>query len=160
RLAREVEVRQWKENKSEKKQGKDKVITYDYEQVWSSKKPPSSLTFNKKAGHENPSSKPYDDAKYNAAEVKLDAFTLTPGQIDKIPAEEPLPIADELLAKVPDDLKGQVKATGDGLLYVGANPDAPKVGDCRIRYKMAKPQTVSVVAKQEGNRLVPYPVEG
>jgi uncharacterized protein (TIGR02996 family) len=160
RLAREVEVRQWKENKSEKKQGKEKVITYDYEQIWSSKKPPSSGTFNKKAGHENLPAKPYEDARYSAATVKLGAFTLTPGQVEKLPADEPLAVTEEMLARVPAELKGQVKATADGQLYVGANPDAPQVGDCRIRYKVARPQTVSVVARQEGSRLVPYPVEG
>ncbi len=160
RLTREVEVRQWKENKTEKKQGNEKIITYDYEQIWSTKSPPSSSSFNKRAGHENPAGKPYDDAKYHAATVTLGAFTLIPGQIEKIPADEAFPITAEMLAKLPGDLKGQVKVTDDGILYVGANPDAPSVGDCRIRYKIAKPQVISVVARQQGSQLAPYPIEG
>lgn len=159
RLAREVEVRQWKENKSETKKGNDKVITYTYDEIWSSKRPPSSSTFNDKK-KKNPDGKPYNDATYNAVEVKLGAFALTTGEVGQIKADEAMPITEDMLAKVPDDLKGTVKATADGWLYVGANPDAPRVGDCRIRYKIAKPQTITVVAKQEGSRLVPYPVAG
>lgn len=159
RLVREVEVRQWKETKTEKKQGKEKIPVYTYEPIWSTKRPASSVTFNDKTKR-NPDSKPYEDARYTAAEVKLGAFTLTPEQVAKIPAEEALPITEEMAAKVPEDLKGLVKPTQDGLLYVGVSSDDPKVGDCRIRYKVAKPQTISIVAKQEGNRLVPFPVEG
>ncbi len=159
RLVREVEVYQYKEKKTEKKKGNDKVITYTYDEIWSKSTPPSSLTFNDKK-KKNPDKKPYDDASYNAAEVKLGAFALTPGQVGQIKADEALPITEEILAEVPDEVKGSVKATADGLLYVGANPDAPRVGDCRIRYKLAKPQTITVVAKQESGRLVPFPVEG
>lgn len=159
RLVREVEVRQWKETKSEKKQGKDKVVTYSYEQIWSTKKPASSIAFHEKTKI-NPGGKPYEDAHYNATEARLGAFALTSSQIDKVPADEALPITEEMLAKIPEDLKGQARPTQDGLLYVGGNADDPKVGDCRIRYKVAKPQTLSVIAKQEGNRLIPFPVEG
>lgn len=159
RLVREVEVRQWKETKTEKKQGKEKVPVYTYEPIWSTKKPPSSIAFNDKTKI-NPTSKRYEDEKYRAAEVKLGAFVLAPEQIDKVPAEEALPVSEEMFAKLPEDLKGQVKRTQDGLLYVGSNPDDPKVGDCRIRYKVANPQTLSVIAKQQGNGLMPFPVEG
>src|SRR5262249_1711227 len=90
---------------------------------------------------------------------KVGAFTLTPAQVDQIPATEALPLTEDLLAMLPDDLKGQGKLTADGWLFVGANPDAPRVGDARIRYKVARPQTVTVVARQSGNTSPPYPSE-
>ncbi|HWG45415.1 MAG TPA: TMEM43 family protein [Gemmataceae bacterium] len=161
RLAREVEVYQWKETKTEKKSGKDKTVTYEYTQIWSNKKPPSSFAFHTPTGHTNPSDKPFVDEKFKAAEVKVGAFTLTPSQVDHIPPEEALPVTEDVLAKLPAERKAEAKITADGLLFVGANlggnPDAPKVGDARIRYKIAKPQTVTVVAKQTGNTFAPYP---
>jgi Ran GTPase-activating protein (RanGAP) involved in mRNA processing and transport len=156
RLVREVEIRQWKETKTEAKKKGEKTVTYEYNQVWSRDKPPSSSSFHTPAGHANPTDRPYADAKFNAAEVKLGAFILTPAQLDRIPAEEALAVSDAMLATVPDELKGRAKAAPDGSLFVGTSADAPQVGDVRVRYKVAKPQTVTVVAKQTGDTFAPY----
>jgi uncharacterized protein (TIGR02996 family) len=164
-LSRDVEVRQWKENKTESKKGKDKAtVTYDYEQIWSSKKPPSSSTFFKKEGHENPPDKPFADDKFAATDARLGAFALTPAQLKHLSATDPLPVTEEMLAKVPDEFKDRAKVAPDGLLFIGTNPgstpQAPQVGDVQIRYKVVKPQTVTVLARQTGNTFAPFTAQG
>jgi len=157
RLVRETEAFAWKETKTEKKKDSEKTVTYTYDGAWSHAKPASSKSFNTPKGHENPSDKPYADESFEAADVQMGAFTLTPAQGKQIPAKEALPLSEDLLATLPEDLKGTVKVTGDGWLFIGTNPEGPKVGDARIRYKVAKPQTVTVIAKQTGNTFAPYP---
>jgi Ran GTPase-activating protein (RanGAP) involved in mRNA processing and transport len=155
RLVREVEGYQWKETKTESKKKGDKSVTYEYTKIWSKDKPVASSSFHTPAGHENPAAKPYADESFNAA-AKVGAFTLSPDQVKRLPAEEALPVTDALLTKLPEDLKGKAKPQPDGALFVGANADAPQVGDARVHYKIAKPGAVSVVAKQTGNTLTPY----
>jgi Ran GTPase-activating protein (RanGAP) involved in mRNA processing and transport len=157
RLVRETEAYVWKETKKESKKDKEKTTTYSYDGAWSHDKPPASRSFNTSKGHENPTDKPYPGDKFKAADVKVGAFTLTPAQVDQVPATEALPLTEDMLSPLPDALKGKVKLTSDGWLFKGANPDAPQVGDARIRYKVAKPQTVTVVARQSGNSFTPYP---
>jgi Ran GTPase-activating protein (RanGAP) involved in mRNA processing and transport len=158
RLGRKVEVYQWKETKSESKKGDKKVVSYTYKQAWSPDKPAGG--FAEPAGHANPADKPYADTAFNAADVKVGAFALAPRQVERLPADEDLPVTEAMLTSVPDALKGRAKATPDGLLFVaaepGSTPDAPRVGDARVRFKVARPQTVTVVARQSGHALEPY----
>src|SRR5690349_13159295 len=42
------------------------------------------------------------------------------------------------------------------MLYRGADPAAPAIGDIRIRYTAVPSQTMSVIAAQAGNTLAPY----
>ncbi len=156
RLTREVEVYQWKETKTETKKNDKTIVTYKYTLIWSKGKPPRN--FVEPVGHMNPADKPYADGQWAAAKVRVGPFTLRPEQASQIPADEPLAITPELLAKVPNDLKANID--GEGRLYLG-DPEAPQVGDARIRYKLARPQTVTLVAKQTGDTFEPYaPAEG
>jgi Ran GTPase-activating protein (RanGAP) involved in mRNA processing and transport len=156
RLTRDVEVYQWKETKTEGK--KDAKPTYKYKADWHKEKP--ATKFAEPGGHVNPDRKPYEDAKLNAKDVKVGAFTLTSAQVEKIPVDENLPVTTELLAALPDDLKGRAKPGPDGVLFVGiGTPEAPQVGDARIRFKIARPQTVSLVAKQTQSTFEPFTPE-
>ena len=42
------------------------------------------------------------------------------------------------------------------MLYVGTNPAAPQIGDQRIRWRIARPAEVSVIAAQQGDGFAPY----
>jgi hypothetical protein len=162
RLIREVELYQWKETKSEVKKDSKKIVTYKYTQVWSKDKPGKG--FAEPAGHVNPPEIPYANSKQDAKEVKLGAFALSHKQVDRLPADEILPITGEMVSQSPASLKGLLAADPEGYLFVGSQPghtpDAPQVGDVRIRYKVAKPQTITVVAKQTQGGFEPFTPEG
>src|SRR5207248_1957826 len=104
--------------------------------------------------------KPYADKKFVAQDVKVGAFALSPSQVERLPTDENLTVTPEMLAALSDDLKPRAKVDSEGRLFVaaeaGGTPDAPRIGDARIRYKVAKPQTISLTAKQMQNSFVPY----
>jgi Ran GTPase-activating protein (RanGAP) involved in mRNA processing and transport len=158
RLTREVETYQYKENKEEEKKKDSKpTVTYTYDRVWSKDDPPKKFS-----GPKAPTNEPrrHANAKNNAPNIKLGAFTLPPSLIEKIPANEDWPVTADMLEKLPDEVKKVAKVTEDGLLFVGvdenSNPKNPQIGDERIRFKVAKPQTVSVLSGQSGSTFAPY----
>jgi uncharacterized protein YjbI with pentapeptide repeats len=150
RLSRKVEMYQWQEKKESKKKGNDTITSYTYDRTWSDK-PIDSSKFNQQSGHENPPW-PFEAKSWQAGDVTLGSFTLAPSLIDKIKGEERLPATDS--GKLPDNVK-----VHDGQFYKG-DPASPAVGDARIEYKVAKPGTISVVAKQAQNGLVPFQDDG
>jgi Leucine-rich repeat (LRR) protein len=158
RLARgEVELYQWIETKTKK--DKKEVVTVKAE--WSKDRPKRV----EKQQPPNPTDKPYKDATFNAQNVKLGAFTLPDALVQKLDVKEALDITPDVLAKLNPDVKDRAQVDGEGRLFIsaegGSKPDNPKVGDVRLRYKVFKPQTVTVVAKQTGSSFEPYqPSEG
>lgn len=148
RLSRKVEVYQWQEKKEFKKKGKETVVSYHYDLIWSAKLLDSSK-YNDRS-HDNPTSLPFAEKTWEAREVTCGAFKLSPGLVKQIANDERLPAEDK--GKLPE----KVKAHSDGLYYRAEDPTKPVAGDARIEFKAVKPGTVSVVAKQVGNGLEAY----
>jgi Ran GTPase-activating protein (RanGAP) involved in mRNA processing and transport len=160
RLDREVEMSYYKETKQESKKDGKTVVTYKHEQLWSKEKPKKLES--PPAGQQNPSEKPYPDQTFTASDVHLGAFTLTSSQVGKIPAKENLTVTNDMLAGLPGDLKDKARVDGEGRLYLstgGGTVDNPRVGDVRIRYKVARTQVVTVVARQAGTSFEPFTPE-
>jgi hypothetical protein len=152
---------QWKEDSESKKVkkagGKEVTETvYTYSKVWSDSTINSS-SFKEREGHENPGSKPFDSQSWQAKLVTIGAFELPPSLIGRITSEEKLPVGgaasggDSQPAKLPENFK-----VNDGGFYKGADPAAPAVGDLRIDFRVVKPATVSLIAKQVKNTFEPY----
>lgn len=170
KLARNVEMYQWHENKrseSHKKLGggEETVTTYTYDKRWSSDVEKSDAF--KEGGHNNPATMPFDSKKFTAKKVALGGFTLSSGLVGKIDAFEPLKVGEEVKNGLPTDAKEmlgtqQLKIT-DGGFYIGcergkpAAPGSPQVGDLRVGFKAVKPLTVSVVSQQIGDTFQPFP---
>jgi len=159
-LSRSVEMYQWKEKKSSKTEKKvggkeETVTTYSYEKGWSSTAIDSSQ-FKKPEGRRNPGAMPYEAKKLSAKEVTLGAFKLIPAQISRISAGEKVNFNAELIAKLPPELRGKAKASGEWL-FIGRDPGSPQVGDVRIGLEMTKsPQTISIIAKQNNDTFQAY----
>ena len=155
-LQRKVEMFQWQEDQQTKEVKKmggsvEKQTSYSYQKVWSASLK-DSARFHESAEHGNPASMPYAPFTLKASGARLGAFRLPAALLD-LPASEAL--------RAPDNapVSGKLRITA-GQMYLGANPDAPEVGDVRIQYAYAPEQEVSVVARQMGDSFGAFSVSG
>lgn len=155
-LVRKVEMYQWREkSQSTTKEkiggGKETTTTYTYEKVWSDKLIHSS-GFKEQTGHVNPAEMRDGQERWIAQDAKLGAFRFHSGLAERLPGAEPLLIQEgdyQYESTKPSTLR-------DGVLYLGANPDQPEVGDRRVRWEILRPTEASVVARQSGEGFAPY----
>ena len=151
RLARKVEMYQWKEEKSSQTReavggSKTTETTYSYRRVWSAQAINSS-GFKDGARHRNPAM-PLKSEHFESDAAKLGAFQVEPSVVAKISDFSPL------IPKEPPALAGY-RAEGD-VFYRGQNPAEPQIADIRVSFEAVKSLTASLVAAQIGGRLAPY----
>lgn len=167
KLHRVVEMYQWKERSETRtvKNGdgsEDRTTTYYYDTVWSSSRIDSSR-FEERYNHRNPPAMPYDGRERIASPINVGSFTLSSTLVGKIDIAEARPISREefasLGAGVQEAAGGRPLTLRSGVLYGAHTPEAPQVGDFRVKFQVVRPQTVSIVARQEGASLVPHPTE-
>lgn len=144
RLIRTVEMYQWQEQTSSETRtrlggGQETVTTYSYRRAWAEGRIDSSR-FRQPDGHQNPQPR-YASRAFEAEGVTLGAFRLAPDQLRAIAATEALVPAG---------------ATADGARFLGQNPEAPRLGDLRITWRMARPEAVSVIGAQMGEGFGPF----
>ncbi|KQS55189.1 hypothetical protein ASG17_03600 [Brevundimonas sp. Leaf363] len=159
RLMRRVEMYQWKEDsKSETRTklggGEETVTTYIYTREWSGQANKSS-EFKEPVGHENP---PFDieSQTWNAPDAHLGAFALNDDILNQLDDTAPLRLGDQeeaIRAAIGDGRPATVSAT---LIYLGAAPATPAIGDVRVSYAVVDPGEISVVGRQSGDDLIPY----
>src|SRR5580658_557504 len=159
RLERVAEMYQWKESKTSNSQkhlggGETTVTNYKYEKVWSPKLIHSG-GFKQASGHENPQTIPVTNQTWTAKSVTLGGFTMPDALLDKMDKTESY-AADETAASnsVPD-VQNRFKLHQGGY-YLGQNPASPAIGDTRIAFKVVRPATVSIVARQVANTFEAY----
>ena len=156
-LNRIVEMYQWKEStQSETRKklggGSETVKTYSYSKGWS-KRLIDSADFKKPTGHENPGAMPYRSTEQMADRVGLEVFALPPSLVGSIDNFTPLVLGGE--TPMPEALVG--KGTWhEGGVYIGNDPVSPRIGDLRVKFEVALPTEVSVIAKQVGESFAPY----
>ena len=138
RLDRTVEMFQWQERES------------GYVKGWSTSVVDSSA-FKVRKNHRNPTTLPLASTSVAANRVTVGAFTLPASLTERITQTEVLPVDGLKLRK-------NVRAYGSSL-YLGADPINPQIGDVRVQFSVVKPAVVSVVARQAGATLEPYPTQ-
>lgn len=156
KLARTVEMYQWKETKRSRKKkkfggGTTTETTYNYSREWSERLIKSS-SFAEARDHQNPTEMAYQSADTMAQKVTLGAFRLSDGLARKVGGGKRVQ-ADA--AMLPAALKDQVKVAS-GTFYIGPNPASPAIGDLRITFTAVHPATVSLIAQQVGESFQPY----
>lgn len=156
KLTRSVEMYQWQESsRSETKTklggGQETVTTYTYDKAWSDEAIDSS-GFQEPDGHQNTGEMPYDSDSWAADRATLGAFVLPADLVAKLGDGDAIP--------VPDSAARDGRRIQADRLYIGKDPDAPAVGDVRIRFTALEPQTVSVIAAQSDDTLAPYTKAG
>lgn len=158
KLKRNVEMYQWvekKESKSDTKLGgrEETTTTYSYAKDWKSGVINSS-NFRKQEGHENPSGTDFSEEEAVVSSAMLGGYELTESLIGKISGYEDFPIT-EIPSDLTDEYGDEIQIQ-NGVVYLGANPAKPEVGDQRISFQVVEPGTVSVIAQQDGNSFRPY----
>jgi hypothetical protein len=157
KLRRTVEMYQWEESVSRRTKkkvggGSRTEKTYSYSKRWSERAIDSSR-FDDPAGHENPGTMPQTSTTLTAKLVRLGAFKLSPSLVAKIGGFSSLAVSDD--AALPAALAEKARLHDNGF-YIGPDPASPTIGDLRIRFEVAMPSEVSVVASQAGDTFEPY----
>ncbi|MFI4999978.1 MAG: TMEM43 family protein [Reyranellales bacterium] len=158
RLIRRVEMFQWTEDhESETRKklggGEETVTKYKYERAWTDK-PVDSAKFHEKSGHTNPQMT-YRGRNVLAPQPKLGAFSVPARLLGDFGVQDLLPAGDDQAAALQKRVGKPVQAV-DGVLYVGADPSQPAIGNFRVTFNQVALQTVSIVARQAGSAFEPY----
>lgn len=162
KLLRNVEMYQWvEEKKSETRKklggGEETVTTYDYKKAWDDDAIDSSA-FQETAGHENPGAFPIDSATFTADPVRVGAFTLSEEQLGSLNDAKDLPLAADAQVTLPEEIAASSQID-KGVIYAGADPNSPQLGDVRVSFQVVAPSTVSLVGVQTGESFSPYQAE-
>jgi hypothetical protein len=143
-LERHVEMFQWREVRI----GRD----VHYELDWSDQLQDAS-TFAQPRGHANPPAFPLPGRRFVAATVRLDGFALGPVLVDALPGSQP--VAPDP-SRLPPNLAASFSLYHD-YLTTSADPGSPQLGDVRVSWQAVPLQPVTVLARLDGDRLVPAP---
>jgi hypothetical protein len=138
RLFRRVEMYQWQEeSRSETRNrlggGTETVTTYSYSRGWREGRIDSSR-FHQPEGHQNPQARS-TSRSWNAENARLGAFRLEAAQINEVDPEQDI---------------------GEATRFIGQDANAPRVGDMRVSWRMARPESLSIIAAQTGDCFGPY----
>jgi len=150
RLQRRVEMYQWLERESETTSNniggsQTTQKTYTYSLGWA-ETAVNSAQFKVPAGHQNPAM-PLKSQTFDANLVKIGAFTLEKSFVQDLTNFE----AVETLTQAPAGYRVQ-----GSVLYKGANPEQPALGDVRVSYSAIAAQTYSIAAQQNNGTLTTY----
>ncbi|XP_035517314.1 transmembrane protein 43 [Morone saxatilis] len=164
KLKRQVEMYQWveyHESKDYQENGETKTeTTYTYNTEWKSELI-NSRNFDKEIGHQNPSAMAVESVTVVAPEVRVGPFFLSKGLVEQINNFQTLSLRDFSAFNLDPFL-----SIDDDYFYHTQYPRRPEVGDVRVRFSFAglsgetshlgQAQTVSIVAMQRGEQLMPF----
>ena len=157
RLCRDVEYYQWEEQSSSESKDKlggstETTTTYTYEPAWCSEPVNSAEFKDPDYKGKNFVWRVIEDEDQYASNATFGAYKLTDGIISSISGEEPVQPTlteaqmNQLLAKVSDSTV--VVTVRGNQVYIGADPDAPHIGDVRITFnQVTSPKTISLLQK-------------
>ncbi|XP_036956406.1 transmembrane protein 43 isoform X1 [Acanthopagrus latus] len=164
KLKRQVEMYQWveyRESKDYQEDGETKTeTTYTYNTEWKSELI-NSRNFDKEIGHQNPSAMAVESVTVVAPEVRVGSFLLSKGLVEQINNFQTLSLRHFNAFNLDPFL-----SIDDDYFYHTQYPRRPEVGDVRVRFSFAglsgetthlgQAQTVSIVAMQRGEQLMPF----
>ncbi|SFW37751.1 TMEM43 family protein [Luteibacter sp. UNCMF366Tsu5.1] len=141
-LIRHVEMFQWRE------------ITVGgathYELDWVDR-PIDATSFAKPAGHVNPGAFPVQGRQFEAGEVKLGNFKLSEPILRAFPGRVSVPPDEK---KLPPNFAATFQRVDDALV-TSSKPAHPRLGDLRVSWEAVPLQSMTVLARIDGDTLVP-----
>ncbi|KAL6112119.1 tmem43 [Pungitius sinensis] len=164
KLKRQVEMYQWveyRESKDYQENGETKTeTTYTYNTEWKSELV-NSRNFDEEIGHQNPSAMAVESVTVVAPEVGVGPFSLSKGLVEQINNFQTFGLREFSAFHLAPYL-----SIDDDYFYHTQFPRRPEVGDVRVRFSFAglsgetsplgRAQTVSVVAMQREDQLIPF----
>ena len=162
KLARKVEYYQWVESsRSETRKklggGEETVTTYTYDLKWSNRPVDSSVFEDPLYRNRNTVLTTVEDDSIVASEVTFGAYTLPSFLVNGIGGARALPVElsaekKEEIAKLLGEGKGaDFVHSRDNTIYLGGNPNSPRVGDLRVSFTETPPADISIVARVIGS---------
>jgi hypothetical protein len=150
RLRRSVEMYQWKEERHSETRsklggGQETVTTWTYSRGWSEQAIDSSR-FHQPGGHANPPM-PYRTQTLTAEQGRIGAFRLDAAVLGQLGAFRPLP------AEAVPQRAGATPIEGG---FQTGDPAAPRIGDLRVTWSVARTTDASVLGQQAGDGLVAF----
>jgi hypothetical protein len=172
KLRRIVEMYQWNETESSETEeliggGTETRTTYTYTEIWSDILIDSDY-FKLPKDHKNPPRMPILFEAFSAETVTLGKFTLSDSLVGNLRNYDWLPLSTKNFEQLPETLRNQFNSHArsgkriqlyGNYFYIGQNPMRPQIGDIRIKFEAILPTTISIIAKQSGERLIPYPTK-
>ncbi len=151
-LEKTVQMYQWKETSSTSTEdklggGTETITTYDYSRVWSESHIDSSL-FKRLSGHNNPTT--HYKSKLYATDATLGDYHLGENIIKRITPKKEFDGLQKMREKV-----GEAR-NHKSFLYIGYNPQRPRIGDVKITYKYAPSAIYTFAAKSSQKDIIPY----
>jgi hypothetical protein len=143
-LIRHVEMFQWRE-----------ITVADavhYEMDWVDR-PLDAGKFMHPGGHANPERFPIEGREFDAGEVHVANFVLSQTLLHALPGSAA--ITPDVKA-LPSNLAASFSPYGS-YLVTSDRPGDPKLGDLRVSWEIVPVQPVTVVARLDGDQLVPAP---
>ncbi|WP_114241660.1 TMEM43 family protein [Dyella sp. C9] len=141
-LIRRVEMFQWREIRV----GGD----VHYELDWVDR-PIDSSRFQQPSGHANPDRFPIQGKQFDAGQVRVGGYALSPTLLHALPG-------NDSLAPDPKSLPPNLAASfslHDNYFTTSAHPEQPRLGDLRVSWETVPVQEVTVFAQIDGDQLVP-----
>jgi hypothetical protein len=109
------------------------------------------------SGHDNPATKAIPDRAVAAAKITLGVFAVAPELVEQMDNFQTVPVNDKDLSAIAKPLRTKAILSGDAI-YFGSNADQPAIGDLKVKFESAPLATASIIARQNGNNLSPYPI--
>lgn len=141
-LIRRVEMFQWREV--------DVGGQVHYELDWVDH-PLDASRFKHPDGHSNPGAFPIEGHRFDAGQVRVGGFILSPELLQALPGSQPV-LPD--MRHLPVNLAASFSLSADTLL-TSVSPNSPRLGDLRVSWEAVPLQMVTVFARINGDRLVP-----
>ena len=180
-LCRKVEYYQYVEDKHEETRdkiggGQETITTYTYSKKWVSR-PVDSYKFKDPSYKgENFVLSDVEDQSVWAQNVSFGAYYLPDNLIRSISSRENIELnpGNEILNNLNnrtksayESYKGKLPISADSTsaeiihidgneLYYGLTPNAPQIGDVRVRFEKVVPAKVTIIAQVTGNTFKPY----
>lgn len=171
RLSRTVEYYQWVEHESSTKRdklggGQETVTTYTYSKSWVPF-PVDSQEFEDPdyRGIYNGPLMTCDDMTVQARNVRFGAYRLPESLVSQMsrrqeftvtPDPEIIGQLNRQLLQIDTTARDTMVHVRGAVIYLGANPGAPNVGDVRISFEKVVPGEVSILAKVNGDTFEQY----
>ncbi len=172
KLARKVEYFQWVEHQSSQTRdkvggGQETVTSYTYSKEWTGS-PVNSSTFEdpEYKGISNTVLLQLDDENIQAQNVRFGAYRFPEGLVGQMNKRVPLNV--ELDPEFAAYMEKQMHSNWDvaesesfvhpsnNVIYVGLDPNNPRVGDVRVTFEKVNPGEVSILANVIGDTFEKY----